>query len=124
MKMSQSVGCPIPGRGVTDFTKASRHRSQAADLSVFSMAISHIRADREQLTLMPPDMREWLPEGHLGALPQRLVPAPSKNAENSRQADGTSRRLDQTVPQDPPSGASFTRHGATAPRRHAGAARA
>jgi transposase len=29
------------------------------------MAFSYIRADRDQLFLMPADMREWLPEGHL-----------------------------------------------------------
>ncbi len=29
------------------------------------MAFSYIRADRDQMFLMPADMREWLPEGHL-----------------------------------------------------------
>ena len=29
------------------------------------MAFSYIKADRDQLFLMPADMREWLPEGHL-----------------------------------------------------------
>jgi hypothetical protein len=29
------------------------------------MAQSFIGCDREQAFLMPPDVREWLPEGHL-----------------------------------------------------------
>jgi transposase len=29
------------------------------------MAYGYIPVDREQQFLLPPDMREWLPEGHL-----------------------------------------------------------
>ena len=33
--------------------------------TILGMAQSFIACDREQSFLMPPDVREWLPEGHL-----------------------------------------------------------
>ena len=33
--------------------------------TISGMAQSFIACDREQAFLMPPDVREWLPEGHL-----------------------------------------------------------
>jgi hypothetical protein len=44
--------------------------------TIWGMAQRFIACDREQSFLMPPDVREWLPEGHLAWFVLDAVGAP------------------------------------------------
>jgi hypothetical protein len=39
--------------------------SSGAVKTIFAMAQNYLGCDREQVLLLPPSLREWLPEGHL-----------------------------------------------------------
>ena len=82
------------------------------------MAQNFIACDREQELLLPPSLREWLPEDHLEALAAHHGPharlsaagRPARTFRRKRPATGPlTPRSDRDFPQQPPSEAAAAR---------------
>lgn len=57
------------------------------------MALSYVPCDRDQVFLLPPDLREWLPAGHLAHFVIEVVDAIDTSSLHARHAnDGPGRR--------------------------------